>query len=43
MLSGLLQVSINGPPVEEATEFVNACVNKWYEAKPRRKLKEEKV
>ena len=43
MLSGLLQVSINGPPVEEATEFVNTCVNKWYEAKPRRKLKEVKA
>lgn len=43
MLSGLLQVSINGPPVEEATEFVNTCVNNWYEAKPRRKLKEVKA
>jgi hypothetical protein len=43
MLSELLQVSINGPPVEENTEFVNTCVNNWYEAKPRRKQKEVKA
>ncbi|XP_052090898.1 zinc finger protein 862-like [Mytilus californianus] len=39
MLSGLLQVSINGPPVKEATELINKCVDNWYKAKPRRKLK----
>ncbi|CAC5381650.1 unnamed protein product [Mytilus coruscus] len=42
MLSALLQVAVNGPPVHDSEKLIKQCVHQGYDMKSRRKLQNSK-